>query len=89
MSNIWLPITKSPLQNLYVNHIVLSIDKRLTFETSEIKSIRSKTEKITKKLTEYEIILSKTTDKASLIYHRLKKMKNRLEKRKEKKLIET
>ena len=45
--------------------------------------------KIRKKLTEYEIVLSKTTDKASLIYYRLKKMKNRLEKRKEKKLIET
>ena len=41
---MWLHITNSPLQNWYLNHVVLSIDKRFIIETFDIKSIRLKTE---------------------------------------------
>ena len=78
--NMWLHITKSLLQNWYLNQLVMSIDKRLIIETFENESVRSHAK--------YQITFSKTTEKASLIYQRLKKRKNQLAK-KAKKLIET
>ena len=41
---------KHPLQNWYLNHLVLSIDKRITIDTFENKSIRSQTEETLKQM---------------------------------------
>ena len=61
----------------------MSIDKRLIIETFENKSIRSIKSIIfkTKELTKYKIVFSKTNEKANLIYQRLKKRANQLEKK--------
>ena len=61
----------------------MSIDKRLIIETFENKSIRSIKSIIfkTKELTKYKIVFSKTNEKANLIYQRLKKRANELEKK--------
>ena len=57
-------MAKSSLWNWYLNHFVLSIEKRLITETFENKSVKS----ITKERMEYQIAISKATEKASLMY---------------------
>ena len=74
---MWLHMAKSSLWNWYLNHFVLSIEKRLITETFENKSVKS----ITKERTEYQITISKATEKASLMYQKLKKTKNWIQKK--------
>ena len=39
---MWLHLTKSPLQNWYLNHFILSIGNSLIIETFEKKSYRKR-----------------------------------------------